>query len=311
VAADKPVGTPAALLFPGQGTQAIGMGRAAHDGSAAAHAVFARAGAALDYPLDKLCFEGPEEELRKTSNQQPAILTCSLAILAAHEERHGPLDAACATGHSLGLYTALVAAHALELDEALRLVARRGALMQASAEEQPGGMAAVLGLDAGVVEEVCDAASHDGIDTDGIVVAANYNAPGQVVISGATAAVDRAAALLRERGARKVVPLAVAGAFHSPLMGSAAAAMADILRDARIADAAYPIYTNTTGESIQGADEIRVELEQQILAPVRWTDALDNIAATGVETFVDCGPGGTLAALVKRTVPGAEIVRLD
>jgi len=169
----------------------------------------------------------------------------------------------------------------------------------------------VLGLDAGAVEEACDAASHDGVDVDDIVVAANYNAPGQVVISGAHAALDRATALLKERGARKVVPLAVAGAFHSPLMRSASDAMAAVLQATAIADAAYPIYTNTTGQAIGGADEIRLELEQQILAPVRWTDALENIAATGLSRFVDTGPGATLAALVKRTVAGADIIILD
>ncbi len=316
---DASLASPVALLFPGQGAQSIGMGRTAWDQSDAARAIFARAGEALGFPLAGLCFEGPEEELRKTSNQQPAILVCSLAILAAHEEailaaheeRYGPCDVAASTGHSLGLYTALVAARALSLDDAVRLVARRGALMQQAAEESPGGMAAVLGLDADVVERACAAASYDGIDTDDIVVAANYNAPGQVVISGAIGALDRAVSLLKERGARKVVALAVAGAFHSPLMRSAADAMAAPLRSAAIGDAAYPIYTNTTGRAIQGADEIRLELEQQILAPVRWTDALENMAAFGVTRFVDCGPGATLAALVKRTVAGGEIVKLD
>jgi len=308
---DASATAPVALLFPGQGAQSIGMGRGAYDQSGAARAVFARADEALGSPLTGLCFEGPEEELRKTSNQQPAILVCSLAILAVHEERHGPFNVAASTGHSLGLYTALVTARTLSLDDAVRLVARRGAVMQQAAEESPGGMAAVLRLDADVVEEACVAASYDGIDTDDIVVAANYNAPGQVVISGAVAALARAVALLKERGARKVVPLAVAGAFHSPLMRTAADAMAAPLRSAAIGDAAYPIYTNTTGRAIQGADEIRLELEQQILAPVRWTDALENMAASGVTRFVDCGPGATLAALVKRTVPGAEIVKLN
>ncbi len=300
-----------ALLFPGQGAQSVGMGRAAYDRSAAARDAFARADDALGYSLARLLFEGAEEELRRTDRQQPAILACSLAILAAHEELYGPFDAAGATGHSLGLYSALVAAGAFALEEAVRLVARRGLLMQEAADESPSGMCAVLGLDAAVVEEACDAASHDGLDIEDIVVAANYNAPGQVVISGAHAALDRASALLRERGARKVMPLAVAGAFHSPLMRSASDAMATVLQATAIADAAYPIYTNTTGQAIQGADEIRVELEQQILAPVRWTDALENIAAAGVVCFVDCGPGATLAALVKRTISTATIIKLD
>lgn len=302
----------AALLFPGQGAQSIGMGRAAYEGSAAARAVLSHADDALGYALSALCFEGPEEELRKTSHQQPAILACSLAILAAYEERQGPIAAACASGHSLGLYSALVSAQVLALDDAVRLVARRGELMQRAAEERDSGMAAVLGLDDIVVEEACAAASRgDSGEAGDVVVAANYNAPGQVVISGAREALDRASALCKERGARKVVPLAVAGAFHSPLMRSAAQAMAEPLRAVALRDAAYPVYANTTGQALRGADELRAELMRQILAPVRWTGALEAMSVAGVTRFVDCGPSATLAALVKRTVPGAEIMKLD
>jgi [acyl-carrier-protein] S-malonyltransferase len=292
------------------------MGRAAHAASAQARALFARADAALDYPLSRILFEGPADLLRQTRWQQPAILACSLALLAAHEEGAGPYDVALLTGHSLGLYSALVAAGALELDAAIRLVAQRGDLMQRAADEGPGGMAAVLGLDDAAVEEACATASRG----DDVVVAANYNSPGQVVISGAAGALERATAALKERGARKVVPLPVAGPFHSPLMAPAAAALAPALQAARIEEPRHPVVANSTTQPLCTAEEIRHELLGQILAPVRWTAAIRYIAAQGVSLFVDCGPGATLAGLMKRIIadssqPSAvstvEVVRLD
>ncbi len=299
-----------ALLFPGQGAQAVGMGRAAYARSAMAREVFARAERALGLSLSRLCFEGPEDDLRQTRYQQPAILACSLALLAARQEQGEPFAARYATGHSLGLYSALVAAGSLKLEEALRLVARRGELMQRAADRVPGGMAAVLGPDDATVEAACAEASGDGLD---VVVAANYNAPGQVVISGARAPLDRAVALLRARGARKVLPLAVAGAFHSPLMGSAAEELRPSLDAAPIHDPAYPVVANSSPALLRTADAIRAELAVQVLAPVRWTAAVQAIAAApdAPMTFVDCGPGATLAALLKRIVPGAPVVKLD
>lgn len=296
-----------ALLFPGQGAQSIGMGRAAYEASAAARSIFARAGDALGYSLTTLCFEGPVEELRRTDRQQPAIVACSLALLAAHHERAAAEVPVCATGHSLGLYSALVAAGALELEDALRLVALRGELMQRAAEERPGGMAAVLGLEDSVIEEVCAAASRG----DDVVVAANYNAPGQVVVSGARDALERAIAALKAHGARKVVPLPVSGAFHSPLMHGAAEALAPALRHVTIRDAAYPVIANASARALHGAAEMRDELLGQVLAPVRWTAAMRHIAEAGTQRFVDCGPSATLASLLKRIVPQAAIIRLD
>jgi len=308
-AAAPPPGT-VALLFPGQGAQTVGMGRAAYDRSTAAREVFARADRALDLPLSRLCFEGPEDALRQTRYQQPAILACSLALLAARQEWGGPFAATFATGHSLGLYSALVAAGSLTLEEALRLVARRGELMQQAADQVPGGMAAVLGLDDATVEAVCAEVSSDAMD---VVVAANYNAPGQVVISGAREPLERAVALLRQRGARKALPLAVAGAFHSPLMRTAAEELRAALDAAPIDDPAYPVIANSTPTFLRTAGEIRAELAVQVLAPVRWTAAVRAIAAApdAPATFVDCGPGATLAALLKRIVPGAPVVKLD
>lgn len=300
----------AGLLFPGQGAQSIGMGAKAHAASAAARRVFAEADETLGHPLSRLCFEGSAEDLRQTRWQQPAILTCSLALLAAHDEREGPFALGAVTGHSLGLYTALVAAGSLRFGEALRLVALRGDLMQQAADERPGGMAAVLGLDDAAVAQTCAAVS----DGDDVVVAANYNAPGQVVISGARGALDRAIVALKERGARKVVPLPVAGAFHSPLMASAAAAMAPALRAARIADPACTVMSNSTARPLRDAEEIRAELLGQILAPVYWTAAVRAIVADGARPIVDCGPSTTLAGLLKRIAPAGtpvDVVTLD
>jgi [acyl-carrier-protein] S-malonyltransferase len=306
----------AALLFPGQGAQAVGMGRVAYERSRAARAVFAQAEDTLRYPLSRLCFEGPPHELQQTRRQQPAILSCSLALLAAHDERVGPFQLGCVTGHSLGFYSALVAAGSLPLDVAVRLVALRAELMQRAAEERPGGMAAVLGLDDAAVEAACAAATQG----DDVVVAANYNSPGQVVISGACGALARAIDEARKRGARKVVPLPVGGAFHSPLMRSAADAMASALDAAAIGVPACPVIANATAQPLRTVAEIREELRGQILAPVRWTAAMRSMAATGAAPFVDCGPGATLAGLLKRilavsdqpsAVSSLEVIQLD
>lgn len=296
-----------ALLFPGQGAHYIGMGRAACASSPAARSIFAQADAALGYALSTLCFEGPEEELRRTNRQQPAILACSLALLAAARERGDDPAGGRATGHSLGFYTALVVAGVLTLEDAIHLVALRGSLMQHAAEERPGGMVAVLGLDDAVIEQVCAEESRG----DDLVVAANYNAPGQVVVSGARAALARAMEALKARGARKVMVLPVSGAFHSPLMRAAAEALAPALRAVTLHDAAYPVIANATARPLQGAAEIRAELLGQILAPVRWTQAIGHMVESGTTRFVDCGPSATLAGLLKRIVPHAAVVRLD
>lgn len=283
------------------------MGRAAYEASAAARAVFAQADAALDYPLSTLCFDGPADELRQTRRQQPAILTCSLALLAAHDERETPFEIAAVTGHSLGLFTALVVAGALAADEALRLVALRGELMQRASDERPGGMAAVLGLSDDDVEDICAAISGSG----DLVVPANYNAPGQVVISGTAEGLARAAEGLKERGARKIMPLAVAGPFHSPLMRAAADALRPALMAASIRQPLYPVVANTAPWALCDAEAIRAELLAQLLAPVRWTDAVRYMASSGTSSFVDCGPSATLAGLVKRIVPEMPVLRLD
>jgi [acyl-carrier-protein] S-malonyltransferase len=297
----------AALLFPGQGAQAVGMGRVAYERSRAARATFAQADDTLGYPLSRLCFEGSPHELQQTRWQQPAILSCSLALLAAHDERAGPFQLGCATGHSLGFYSALVAAGSLPLDVAVRLVSLRAELMQRAAEERPGGMAAVLGLDDAAVEAACAAATQG----DDVVVAANYNSPGQVVISGARGALARAIDEVRKRGARKVVPLPVGGAFHSPLMRSAAEAMAPALDAAAIGVPACPLIANATAQPLRTVAEVREELRGQILAPVRWAAAMRAMVATGAAPFVDCGPGTTLAGLLKRIAPQALVIRLD
>ena len=292
------------------------MGRGAYQRSGAARAVFAQADDTLRYPLGRLCFEGPPQELQQTRWQQPAIVACSLALLAAHDEREGPFQVGCVTGHSLGLYSALVAAGSLTLDVALRLVALRGDLMQRAADQRPGCMAAVLGLDDATVEAACAAATQG----DDVVVAANYNSPGQVVISGARGALARAIDEVKKRGARKVVPLPVGGAFHSPLMRSAAEALASALDAAAIGAPACPVIANATAQPLRTVAEIREELRGQILAPVRWTAAMRSMVATGAAPFVDCGPGTTLASLLKRigavsnqpsAVSTLEVIRLD
>jgi [acyl-carrier-protein] S-malonyltransferase len=292
-----------AFIFPGQGSQAVGMGRDLYDSSPAARAVFDLADATLGLPLAQLCFEGPEEALTLTENAQPALLTMSVALLAALAgglEAIRPFvarESAAVAGHSLGEYSALVAAGALDFATALRLVRRRGELMAAARE---GGMAAILGLDEAALEQACRLASGAGDE----VVIANYNAPGQLVISGAAAAVERASALAKELGAKRVVPLKVSAAFHSPLMRPAAEGLRPAIEQADVAEACVPVVANVTAAPLRQANELRAELIAQVTAPVRWIASVQYLAAAGADTFVEVGPGTVLAGLVKRIAPG-------
>ena len=280
------------------------MGADLHAESAAARDVFRRAAAAADLPLTALCFEGPEERLRATDVAQPALVTAAAAALAALAERLGldpedraalleRLDVGWAAGHSLGEYAAALAVGALSLDEAVRLAAERGRLM---AEAPAGAMSAVLGLDG---ERIAAVLAESG----GVVVVANDNAPGQVVISGETDAVAQANAALKSAGASRVLPLNVSGAFHSPLMAPAAERFAARIDAARVADPLRPLIGNVEAAPLRTAAELRRELRGQIASPVRWRETTLKLAELGVDGAVECGPGNVLAGLTRRTAP--------
>lgn len=297
-----------ALVFPGQGSQKVGMGRAWTEASEAARRTFAEADAALGLPLSRLCWEGPEEELGLTVNTQPALLATSIAI---HRALAGTplagLQPVAMAGHSLGEYSALVAAGALPFDVALRLVRRRGELMQAAVPVGEGAMAAVLGLDAAAVEEVAAAASREG----SLCAVANWNAPAQTVVAGHREAVLRAVELARERGARKATLLAVSAPFHSPLMRPARLGMEEPLGAAPFADPAVPVVTNVDAAPAATAAAARDALVRQIDGPVRWVESvrwMDEVAGVGL--YLELGPGTVLAGLVRRIAPAAAVASL-
>jgi [acyl-carrier-protein] S-malonyltransferase len=288
-----------AIVFPGQGSQFVGMGRALVETSAAAGRVFEQADAALGIPLTTLAFEGPAGELEDTINAQPAILTTSIAALVAIEEQAAALgrrvEPVVVAGHSLGEFTALVAAGSLEFEEALRLVRERGRLMKEAGQERPGGMAAVLGLDDAVLDAVVAEASSEGI-----VVVANANCPGQTVISGEVGALTRAIELAKERGAKRVARLAISIASHSPLMTRAAAQLTELIDRVPFRAPRVPIVGNVSGRAITTVEEIRQELAHHVERPVNWTRSVQEMVALGATTFVEVGPGQALTGLIKR-----------
>jgi [acyl-carrier-protein] S-malonyltransferase len=324
-----------AFVFPGQGSQSVGMGADTFAASPAARAVYEAVDSALGFSLSSLCFNGPEETLRETINTQPAIVATSLALLAALQEAAraetgapvaanafanavaGPITPAFVAGHSVGEFAALAASGALGLAETARLVRERGRLMHEEGERIPSGMAAVLGMDAPTLEAICveattqaraelDAgATHPGA---GQVVVANDNAPGQIVISGARRALDLAMELAKARGARRVVPLAVSGAFHSPVMAPATKGLARAVDAAPIKDARTPLIANSSAQPLTNASELRDELATQIASPVQWTRTIEYLAGQGVEVFVEIGAGQVLAGLIKRIAKDIPVV---
>jgi [acyl-carrier-protein] S-malonyltransferase len=291
------------LLFPGQGSQAPGMGKDLAARFPAARDVFDAANAALGIPLSLLAFDGPAEELMLTHNAQPALLTHGAAAWAAVRDAIGDMVVAAA-GHSLGEFTAYHASDALPFAEAVRLVRRRGELMLEAGKQRPGAMAAVLGTLSTPIEEICLEASEDA----GIVVPANYNCPGQIVISGESAGVDRAMELVKLAGG-KAKKLNVSGAFHSPLMEYAVAGLSRALDLAHFADTRFPIYANVNAQPVDDAALARRLLLEQLTAPVQWTRAIESIALRHPGAlFVEMGPGAVLKGLVKKIVPDATVL---
>ncbi|MEK7749290.1 MAG: ACP S-malonyltransferase [Bacteroidota bacterium] len=291
-----------AFVFPGQGSQYVGMGKDLFENDPVAKELFEKADRVLGFSLSKTCFGGPDEELKQTKNTQPAIFLHSIVLVKLYR---GP-QANMAAGHSLGEYSALVYAGALTFEDGLKLVRLRGELMQQAGVEQPGTMAAVIGLDPKSLGEVCCKAWETGI-----VQAANYNSPGQVVISGTVVGVRKAMELAKERGAKLVKELQVSGAFHSPLMEWAKTGLKSALEKTGIKDAGIPVYANVTAKPVRKAADIRELLFQQLTSPVRWEESVQNMAADGATQFVEIGPGKVLQGLVKRIVPGIEVKGLE
>jgi [acyl-carrier-protein] S-malonyltransferase len=272
----------------------VGMGRDLAERYPEAREIFHRADAALGFELSRLMWEGPEEELTATHNAQPALLAHAVAAFTLIRERLPAVSSAA--GHSLGEFSAHVAAGTLSFEDAVRAVRRRGELMYRSGQERPGTMAAVLGLDGDALERVCQEASGPS----GICVAANFNAPGQVVISGDRASVERAVELAKGAGARRALPLNVSGAFHSPLMAVAEAGLREHLDGVSFADPAFPVISNVTAAPVREGGEARRLLVAQLTAPVRWSACMETMLRAGTERFVELGPGNVLAGLLKR-----------
>lgn len=284
------------------------MGKDLIDEFAAARAIFEQADDILGFPLSRLCFEGPEEALNDTINTQPALLTCGIAMLRALESLMPDAKPAMMAGHSLGEFTALVGAEVLSFEDGLRLVRERGRLMKQAGERNPGAMAAILGLDVQVVDNICKQVS---LETSGMVIVANDNCPGQLVISGHNEAVTAAMQKAQEVGARRVVRLAVSIAAHSPLMEPAADAFRSFLEQVEFRAPAVPVYANASADVIPDIQSIRHELATQLTQPVRWTESIQAMIAAGANHFVEVGPKDVLTGLIKRIDRGVQRTNLN
>ena len=303
--------TSPAYVFPGQGSQSVGMGEALAAASPAAAAIFADADHALGHPISRLAFEGPADELDRTENAQPALLAASIAYLAALRERWAALSIEpprplFVAGHSMGQYSAFVAADVISLADGIRLVRERGRLMQASGSGRDGAMAAVIGLDDAALPALVARASEHG--TFGV---ANRNSPGQVVVSGVRSAIEAAVEIGRDLGARKVVVLPVSVAAHSPLMADAADRLRDTLATVEFRDPTIPLLSNADASPITTADAARAELVDHLTTGVDWIAAVERMRAGGVDTFIEVGPGRVLTGLIKRIAPDAESFATD
>ncbi|MCB0010454.1 MAG: ACP S-malonyltransferase [Anaerolineales bacterium] len=286
-----------AYLFPGQASQRVGMGADLYESHATARAIYDEADALLGFPLSKLCFEGPDEALLDTVNQQPAIFVTSLAAWSVLKEEANRPDPSFFAGHSLGEFSALVAAGSLSFADGVRLVRRRGELMKAAGEREPGGMAAILGLSVEELTAICEQATAA---TNRPVQVANDNCPGQVVISGDNAALDVATALAEAANARKVVRLKISIAAHSQLMHSAAEEFFAAVADTPIHAPQVPVIANASAQPLRSEEAVRAELRAQLTAAVRWTESMTYLLSQDVDNFVEVGPGEVLAGLMKR-----------
>ncbi|MEA2536106.1 MAG: [acyl-carrier-protein] S-malonyltransferase [Chloroflexota bacterium] len=303
--------TSVAFVFPGQGSQSVGMGRTLAASSPAAAAVFAAADAALGESISSLAWDGPSERLDQTENAQPALLATSIAYLAALRERWATMglpvpEPVCFAGHSMGQYSAMVAAGVIELGDGVRLVRERGRLMQSSGAGREGRMAAIIGLDDARLPELVERSSAHGVF--GI---ANRNSPGQVVVSGERAAVEAAVVLARELGAKRAIELPVSVAAHSPLMAEAAQGLARVLADVRFEDPLAPLLANRDARPLTSGEAARAELVEHLTAGVDWVRAIETLSGQGVTTFIEIGPGRVLTGLIKRIDPNATAIATD
>ncbi len=293
-----------AWVFPGQGSQFVGMGRELCEQYPEARAVFDAADAVLGFSLSRLCFDGPEAELTDTINAQPALLTHSIAALAAMRAALGPQPGSpiVVAGHSLGEYSALVAAGALDLVDAVQLVRARGLAMKHACEKRPGAMAAILGLDDQKLNEICAEA--------GAVQVANFNAPGQIVISGDKEALNRAIALAKQAGAKRAMPLAVSIAAHSALMEPAVEEFRMSVENVAIRPPTLPVISNVTVQPLETVEAIRAEMLAQLTSPVQWVKSVETMAGRGVQQFLEIGPKDVLGGLIRRIKPGITAVSI-
>lgn len=294
-----------AFVFPGQGSQSVGMGKELYDNYPAAKAVFDEADKALGFSITDMCFNGPEEDLRKTFNTQPAILTMSIACYRVLQEKG--VTPSVVAGHSLGEYSALVAAGALTFSDAVQLVRKRGQFMQEAVPLGEGSMAAVMGMERSEVIRICQQAQAEV----GAVQAVNFNCPGQIVIAGTTAAVDKAIELLKAAGAKRAIPLPVSAPFHSTLLKPAAVRLAGELEKIVVSDAQIPVVANVNGKAVQQAAAIKQSLIDQAASPVLWEDCVASIIDTGSTTFIEVGPGKVLTGFTKKIAKEAVTLNIE